>query len=427
MLAHLLIAVAKTSLSKSALLSTLILLPTILFSTIENTSHKGFGQVLGVPVDTLEVESVVLEQQKIYTRNQATQSLTRFLGAVNTTAQYSVTTYLLKYNLELEDGSFSTVHTEVFVPNDMIGEMPSIIYGPGTTGLDDRCAASREPTTNPRLGNYENQMVAMASQGFLVLMPNYEGLDNSERTHQYFVKDNEARSMLGAGLAIKQVNNQFPNFDENFVLGGYSQGGHASFSAIDLHQEMAPSLKIAGVFGHGPTTDTQDLLRNNPNLAPYFAYTYQKLYSDFDPTKMFQVNRLYQVDRAPELCVNEAFAFNSANISNTYTQQFGQALRDNTVATKYPNISNRIDAQDAGTIYTDTPTLILQGTGDPIVTIEDQVRFADSLCQRKIPVELKTYQYVHHFQTRQKSFWDTLNWINKLSIDKVEAGYCINS
>lgn len=405
-------------------LSALLLIPSALLHTYHQTQPQGFNQVMSQSEASLGIDSVSLNYQASYSLNQATTAMTRFLGAVPTTAQYPVEVYLLSFEVEVEDGSYSPVQAEVYVPQGVETRLPTIINAPGTTGLDDRCAPTRESLARPRLGNYENQMVAMAAQGFLVVMPNYEGLDNPQRTHGYFIKDNEARSLLGTARALAQITDQLPAFYPQVVIGGYSQGGHAAFAAADLAAELTPEVIIIGLFGHGPTTDTQDLLVNNPNLAPYFAYAYQEWYGRFSFEQMFQADKLFQVERAVQLCVDEAFAFNSANSATTYTPEFRAALVSDTLSTVYPEIDHQISQQDAGTQYRDIPTLILQGTSDPIVTIENQATFAQSLCHRAVPVEMKVYQGINHFQTRQVSFWDTLNWIIRLYRGEAEVGYC---
>lgn len=413
------------NLTKQTTISVLIMLPAVVLTALNSgVKHQGFNAVLESSDPPLQVQQVSITNQTSYSLNQATAAMAAFLGPVSRTAKYQVETYLLSFKVELSSGNMSPMVAEMFVPAQVNQPLPVIIYAPGTTGLDNKCAPSREYPSYPRLGNYENQMVAMAAQGFIVVMPNYIGLDNPEMYHEYFIKDNEARSLLGTILAMQKIADTLPKYEGIFV-GGYSQGGHAAFSAVDLAPMLTPGLEIAGVFGHGPTTDTQTLLLRNPNLSPYFAYTYQNKYEDFDSSQIFLPEKLFQVDRAPSQCVNQAHAFNSANITNTYTEAFGNALLADSLKTEFPLIYRRLADQDAGVNYLVTPTLILQGTGDPIVTLEDQVVFADSLCERDIPVEMKTYPYVHHFQTRQKSFWDTLEWIEAISQGELSATYCI--
>src|SRR5690606_21885709 len=152
---------------------------------------------------------------------------------------------------------------------------------PGTTGLANHCAPTRESDISPKLGNYENQMIAIASQGYGIVMPNYIGLDDSSLIQPYFHKESEARVLLNTAQAIVTQTELKNKFSNSIFFGGYSQGGHAAFSAADFYGPRFFDFEFGGVFGHGPTTDTRDLLWNNPNLSPYFAKSFETLYEDF--------------------------------------------------------------------------------------------------------------------------------------------------
>ena len=60
------------------------------------------------------------------------------------------------------------------------------------------------------------------------------------------------------------------------------------------------------------------------------------------------------------------------------------------------------------------PALVLQGGADPIVPARTQGAFVARLCAAGGRVAYRVYPNVHHFQTRQVGFKDTLSWMQTL-------------
>lgn len=381
---------------------------------------------------TADFTSITLADS--YNSTQTLRAINRFVPGQGLNADWLVQEYDLNFTITVEDGERSTVTAKVYIPapresDAQQGSFPFIVYGPGSTGLDERCAPSREDPRNPDLGNYPNQMIAQASQGFVVVMPNYEGLDNPDRTHAYFNAELEARTMLGAAqVALSQNEVPLPLVNKKVFFGGYSQGGHAAFAAADKAELYTPGLEIGGIYGHGPTTDISDFLEMNPNLAPYFVFAYDEYYPDIRPEEILSAPALRRLARASTLCVDEAFQYNSTSGSATYTPEFWEVLTaedaDAALKEKYPVMADIFSANDAGTSYIEYPTLFLQGTGDPIVTAEAQQVIIDKLCERGVPVSLITYPDLHHWWTRQNSFRATNDWIRAVSMGETVEKVC---
>lgn len=361
---------------------------------------------------------ISFEPLRSLTTAQAQSSIRSFLGGQNVRAIYPVDVYTLKFEVTVEDGSYSPITAQVFVPkSETPGEhFPLFVYAAGTTGLDDRCSPLKENQSRPSFGNYINQMVTQASQGFVVVLPNYEGFDNPDRIHYYFNSDLEARVLLGVSREILNARQtrSLPIQPNTLFFGGYSQGGHASFAAADYVSKYTPELKISGIIGHGPTTNIYELLKDNPNLAPYLMYAYQAYYDDFKPEELLTTRELERLGRAKDLCVDQAFQYNSTSQRMTYNADFLAALLNNTVKEKYPAAAERMDENSSGTQYEGIPTLIVQGDRDPIVTIEFQKQFADQLCENNVPVTFAEYKGLDHFQSRMRSFTDTNFWIREI-------------
>lgn len=379
------------------------------------------------PIPVLEIEQISFTNEKNISQTQARQAIASAINGQGISPKYNLKEYQLNWLVTVEDGSLAPVVASVFIPVGKEGEQfPVLVYGPGSTGLADRCAPSREDLRRGNMGNYRNYMIGQASQGYIVVMPNYEGFDNPNRSQHYFNKDNEARTMLSAAKAVldgaSQVN--LPLKADALFLGGYSQGGHAAFSAADYASSYVPDLKIAGIYAHGPTTDIAQFLINNPNLAAYFVASYSEYYPAIDPTKILEPEWIGYLDRARNICVHEGFGINSTTLPRVFADPFETALTSNTLNTTFPEINDVFIENSAGTSYVGLPTMIVQGTADPIVTNETQAAFVDQLCRRGVSLDFKEYPGVHHFSTRQVSFHDTNAWIDAVSQGQAVKNSC---
>lgn len=373
-------------------------------------------------------EFVALKLLQELDAKKTQQALASFLPGKNISPIWDITVYELTFRTRVETGAFSIVKAQIYVPQNKLiqtqsksAPFPLVVYGAGTTGLDDRCAPSREDQNNPTLGNYRNQMISQASQGFVVALPNYEGFDNPSRIHYYFNAELEARTLLGVAQVLLENENatQLPIKSRQVFFGGYSQGGHAAFAAADKAAKYTPEITVTGIFGHGPTADISDFLRYNPNLAPYFVFAYQTYYPDFPSQKILTESWLARLGMANEVCVDEAFHFNTVSGKTMYTSDFWNAITsensDAILQQNYPELAKYFSINDAGNIYVNYPTLFLQGKNDPIIPADVQQKFIDRLCDRNIPVSVIWYENLDHFETRQGSFVDTNNWITSVS------------
>lgn len=382
------------------------------------------------PIPVLKVENVVINNKKDISPAQVKRSIGSSVGGYGVSPKYDLVEYQMQWKISVEDGSLAPVMAQVFVPvlkDDKQQQFPVIVYGAGTTGLADRCAPSREDLARGNMGDYRNYMISEASQGYIVVMPNYEGFDNPARNQHYFNKDNEARSMLSAGKALVKnaAANNIPAKPEALFFGGYSQGGHAAFAAADYANTYIPDVKVAGIYGHGPTTNIAEYLKTNPNLAAYFFASYSQYYPDINPKIILTPKWIGLLANAQKYCVDEAFGINSTSVSDVFTVSFKTALLNNTLDKDFPEVGKIFEENNAGTSYVGIPTMIVQGTTDPVVTDKVQGVFVDQLCKRGVSVDLKEYKGIHHFYTRQVSFHDTNDWIDTVSAGKITNNSCL--
>lgn len=373
-----------------------------------------------------QVDNISIELITTHNSTSINQAFQSFLDR-DETVDFPIHEYTLRYKLERPDQEAISASAEVFIPEVSPDErLATIVYGPGTTGLADRCAPSQENPFDPTLGNYRNQMITYAAQKKVVIMPDYLGFDTQQQLQHYFIAEQEAYSILSAAKAFfSAIEDNLLTADvhpKKIFVGGYSQGGHSAFATADYVESLFPEIEILGVMGHGPTTDVLNTLRSNPNLAPYIFTAYQQYYPEFSPTDMLQPNFLSSLSEAERICADEGFGYNSVTAERVYTADFWEALQQKSVASKFP-VSGVFLAQNAvGARFTDIPVFVAQGVEDTIVTLEDQTVFVEQMCQRGISVSYFLYDNQQHFFTRQRSFEDTHEWMNTLLEGKSPSG-----
>ena len=385
-----------------------------------NSLHISFPATSSESISSaLSISDVRLQLESELSAPEVQTAYTSFLRTVPGFSAHSVRIYKLTYKIAKDQDAPIDASALVFAPQGIAQSIPVLVYGPGTTGLADRCAPSEENPLRPSLGNYRNQMVSHAAQGTIVVMPDYLGFDTTEQLNYYFIAREEAYGMLGSARAFFEATEK-TNINSRFqkgtiFVGGYSQGGHAAFATADHVKELTPDIQIRGVIGHGATTNTIDLLDSSPNLAPYLVNAYENYYDDFLAENIIDQNWLSEVGEAERVCADEGFGYNTVRKESVFTPQFlrlinGQDYTSVEIAAE----KSRLEENNAGVHFSNTPVFIAQGTTDPIVTKEDQDVLVESLCSRSVPVEYQLYDGVHHFDIRQVSFWDTHVWMKQI-------------
>lgn len=127
---------------------------------------------------------------------------------------------------------------------------PVIVHAPGTQGMGDQCAPSRQMAAGTQ---YEGLGVAAALEaGYTVVMPDYIGL-GTEGTHTYMNRADQGHAVLDAARAAQQAEGVAISPQSPIHIRGYSQGGGAAASALELAPAYAPELNlISGAAGAAP-------------------------------------------------------------------------------------------------------------------------------------------------------------------------------
>jgi len=209
---------------------------------------------------------------------------------------------------------------------------------------------------------------------------------------------------------------------------GYSSGGHAVFAARDWAATYAPDLPIKGVIGFGPTTNVQTLMKEDPIFSPYTVYAYRAFYGNeiigvedvFLPVWVdgFESDVLTK-------CVDDIFMYYSRSTRDMYSLEFRDILFSDKLRQYYPGFAEALETNSVGLRGgSSIPVLILQGTGDTVVTPDSQRQFVEQLCGKGGSVTYLEYPAVAHVNVRWTSFGDVLSWLQRIRAGDVPQNDC---
>jgi acetyl esterase/lipase len=234
----------------------------------------------------------------------------------------------------------------------------------------------------------------------------------------------QARVLLDAARAVygfsdnPPVDNMLAQPAQAVFFMGYSSGGHAAFAARDLAGSYAPELPVKGIMGHGPTTNIETLLREDPVFSPYIIYAYR----DFYGSEIIDVADVFLSSWVPTFdsdvlgkCVDDIFSYYSRSARRMYSPEFRDVLYGDKLDQAFPLFAEKLSTNDAGVSGgSRIPVLILQGTADTVVTPDSQRAFKDQLCEQGNNVTYLEYSAVPHVAIRWTSFSDTLSWMQRI-------------
>lgn len=337
-------------------------------------------------------------------------------------AKYDVDRYQLRFRSRNEGGHLVPIRAEIYIPKvNTPAEFPVFVYGAGTTGIGNLCAPLDELTRGRNWGLYQTHLLSYATHGYIAMLPHWQGYDDQTRTHPYFIAELEGSIMLDATRVVYEIFNKMPPAEnlaqpaQSVFYGGYSQGGHGAFAAVDMAGEYAPELPIKGIIGHATAPDVEALLRERPPLGPYIVYAYLNYYGGevIEPADVFLPHWLetfYQ--DASTKCVDEAYEYYPKDPKELYKPEFLNALYSGQLGDYFPEFKRALDDNYVGnSVEATVPVILLHGEADTIVTSDTNEQFVAHLCNAGKNVSYNLYKDVNHFKTRQHSFVDTLSWM----------------
>lgn len=363
-------------------------------------------------------------------------SSAEFWTSFEPAGNYNLDVYHLRYKTVDQNDQVTEIEADLYVPQveDPTG-FPVLVYAPGTTGLDDRCAPLNERTSGSNWGAYHSYMLEYAAQGFIGIFPNYQGFNDPNQAHPYFISELQARALLDAVRATYNAFDKSPQIAarplDAVFIAGYSSGGHAAFAAKDFVASYASEVPLKGIIGHGPTTNIEVLFKEDAVFSPYIVRAYRDFYGPevVNPADVLQDRWVtnFEAD-VMSRCVDNIFRYYSSNARQMYRPEFLEALFADRLQVRVPAFQAALEANASGLSPegVDIPVLILQGTADQVVTPPSQMQFAVSLCELGNHVTYISYPAVSHPNIRRASFRDTINWMESITNGDLPESSCAN-
>lgn len=334
------------------------------------------------------------------------------------------------------------IYARAYVPSGA-EKKPVFAFAPGTTGIADSCAASLENPAKADWSNYDSLLMAYASQGYVVVTIDYEGMRDAARLHHYMVGELEGKAMLDSIRSLKNLalTKDQINEEQQFTAG-YSQGGHAAYWADQLKNDYAAEMKLLGAVGFGPVTSVEETLDDAVNGANinWFGSLVLTSYSDWYKAT-YPVDKILQPKYAKNfktdaqsVCIDAFTRVWPSNkgqnrSSEVYTPEFSSVAKNLNIAANpvYQSFSNDLAKNIVGNLKTDRPKLINHGVHDDVVLISQSQHGFERMCVKGNVVKFNKYDtspnaiqgynpagLVDHYQTMNASFKDTMAWMKNI-------------
>ncbi|GGF28636.1 lipase family protein [Williamsia phyllosphaerae] len=148
------------------------------------------------------------------------------------------------------DGSEKLVSGTVFSPVGPApaGGWPIVAFGHTSTGVQHECA----PSLSPSLLGSVDAIGVLVNTGYVVVMPDYQGLGLDDTYHPYLDSTTEGNNMIDGVRAARKL---VPDTSNRWVALGSSQGGQASWAANERSEAYGSGLDLAGSVSLAPAAD----------------------------------------------------------------------------------------------------------------------------------------------------------------------------
>lgn len=278
------------------------------------------------------------------------------------------------------------------------GPRPLIAFGPGTQGQGDQCAPSRVFSQSIHFSSglditmgYEELFAAtMVARGFAVVVTDYEGL-GTERVHTYVNRLSQGHALLDAARAAKRLPGTSLEATGPVAFYGYSQGGGASASAVELAPVYAPELDIVGAYIGAPPADLSLLppFLDGSALVGVLGYVINgviQAYPEADEP-IRKVLTVYGEDllaKTKDQCIPETLL----NFAFHHLQEYFVA--DPEMLLRREPFQSILQAQRIGTLKPAAPVFINHNRFDPLVPYGGGHQLALDWCAQGADVQMWT-------------------------------------
>ncbi|MCE6994726.1 lipase family protein [Saccharothrix sp. S26] len=289
------------------------------------------------------------------------------------------------------------------------GPRPIVGYAPGTQGVGDDCAPSRQLAMG---SEYEGPFLAgLLARGYGVVVTDYEGL-GTPGMHTYVNRASEGHAVLDAIRAAQRLPEADLPDDGPVATAGYSQGGGASAAAVELYAGYAPELDLKGAYAGAPPADLGAVARNLDGhyAAGFLGYSLLSLdaaYPELDiPGVLNDAGRalLAQVEHQ---CTAEALLAHAFRRSVDLTAD-GRPLAAYLDEEPY---RSRVEEQRIGLRAPGAPVLVVHSALDDIVPYPQGAEMVRRWCALGANVRFSTSLVPTHAAAMVAAYPEAFAWL----------------
>lgn len=270
-------------------------------------SNPGRGELMQTPPPATTNLTASDYRLRLISGGTASQGLLALAtGSPTGSLTCGVSVYLLKYGTIGGKGEATTSSAAMYVPTGSSACSTSrsiVLHAHGTSpeqryNLADWTTAA-DGTTNPAYNESQVLGALYASNGYIVVAPNYAGYYSSTLGyHPYLVASQQSAEMLDALTAAKAALSSLSITPKsNVFVSGYSQGGHvalATYTAMKTDSTMIARLAALGLnavatapmsgpyaaANFGDTIMAGAVNAGSTSLLPMLLTGYQKTYGN---------------------------------------------------------------------------------------------------------------------------------------------------
>lgn len=290
------------------------------------------------------------------------------------------------------DGTPAVSSGVVIAPDERGSDpLPLITVAHGTTGIATGCAPSLSQTPFiDGAGTALEEMVV--DHGWAAVISDYIGLGTAG-PHPYLIGDTEARNVLDASLAARQLSEL--SMSDRTVVWGHSQGGQGALWTGQQAESYAPELTVLGIAAFAPATDLLGLAKAVKDEAPgkvvsaYIAATWEVIFPELELAHTLTPGSRGGVQRVQGLCFNGRDVI-SAMLSGTQipNQLFPDSALDGALGKKLS------EQEPVGPFP--APVLVAQGLADPLVQPELQRTWVEARCAAGEEIDFREFPGLGH-------------------------------
>ena len=153
----------------------------------------------------------------------------------------------------INDSDYKVTGT-VFAPkgDPPAGGWPMVALGHRATGIRSECA----PSLSPTLLGESATVTELVKAGFVVAVPDYQGLGVNTTYHPFLDSTTEGYNLIDSMSATRKV---VPDTSDKWIAFGIGQGGQAAWAANELVDNHRMGLNLMGAVSASPIADIEGL------------------------------------------------------------------------------------------------------------------------------------------------------------------------